>query len=105
MKRIFLFLLVFAVLADAAWLVVIRPSPELRELARLPSRSELTAAGRKIAASAPVRQFLSGELLRPQPLEPLELVPEDALLLIDAADAAAAGQALLSSHFGQTAAP
>ncbi|WP_420208247.1 hypothetical protein [Candidatus Electronema sp. JC] len=102
MKRIFLFLLIFAVLADAAWLVVIRPNPELRELARLPSRSELAAAGRKIAASAPVRQFLSGELLRPQPLEPLELVPEDALLLIDAADAAAAGRTFLNSRFGRT---
>lgn len=102
MKRIFLFLLIFAVLADAAWLVVIRPSPELRALARLPSRSELATAGRKIAASAPVRQLFSGELLRPQPLEPTELVPEDALLLIDAADAAAAGQTFLSSRFGRT---
>ncbi|MGR0481804.1 MAG: hypothetical protein ACTFAL_10480 [Candidatus Electronema sp. V4] len=102
MKRIFLFLLILVVLADAMWLVVIRPSLELRELARLPSRSELATARRKIAASAPVRQFLSGELLRPQPLEPTELVPEDALLLIDAADAAAAGRTFLSSRFGRT---
>ncbi|WP_417912299.1 hypothetical protein [Candidatus Electronema sp. TJ] len=102
MKRIVLFLLIFAVLADAAWLVVIRPSPELRALAQLPSRSELAAAGRKIATSALARQLLSGELLRPHPLEPLELVPEDALLFIDAADAAAAGRTFLNSRLGQT---
>lgn len=102
MKRILLFLLIFAVLADAAWRIVIRPSPELRELARLPSRSELAAAGQEIAASPFVRQFLSGELLRPQPVRPQELVPENALLLIEAADAAAAGRTFASSHFGQT---
>jgi hypothetical protein len=102
MKRIALFLLIFAVTADAVWRIVIRPRPELRELTRLPSRSELAAAGRKIADSQPVRQFLSGELLRPQPLEPLELVPEDAVLLLDSAAAAAAGRTFLNSHFGRT---
>ncbi|CAK8714484.1 MAG: hypothetical protein CDV28_1192 [Candidatus Electronema aureum] len=102
MKRIFLFLFIFLVATDALYCIVIQPQPALREAVRLPTLNELATAGKQIAESRIVRQIVSGDWLRPQPLDPIALVPEEAVLMLDTANAAAAGRAFLSSRFGQT---
>ena len=107
MKRIVPFLLIFLVAADALWCIAIRPRQNeaaalLAEY--LPTRSELATAQQNFAESALFRHAVSGDWLKPQPLDPLELVPEDALLTLDAASAFTAAQSLVSSPFGQTVA-
>jgi hypothetical protein len=104
MRRILFFLLVFPVATDAIYCLALRPRPALQEMVRLPTSSEVAALRQRLAESSLVRHVLSGDWLQPPPLEPLELVPEDALLMIDAQNAGAAGQALLASRFGQTVA-
>jgi hypothetical protein len=101
MKRIILFLLIFLVSTDAVYCIVLRPQ-KIGMTLLLPSRSELAAVGRWLAESRVVHQFISGDWLKPQQLDPLELVPENALLMLDADNALAAGQSLLASPFGQT---
>ncbi len=107
MKRILPFLLIFLVAADAVWCIAVRPRQNeaaalLAEY--LPTRSGLADAQRNLAESAIFRHAVSGDWLKPQPLDPLELVPEDALLTLDAESAFAAAQSLVSSPFGQTVA-
>ncbi|WP_417909137.1 hypothetical protein [Candidatus Electronema sp. PJ] len=107
MKRIFLFLLICLVTADAIYCIVLRPRQQevMTFLAtRLPSRQDLVATGQSLLASPFVRHLVSGDWLKPQPIDPIELVPENALLMLDTENAVAAGQALLNSRFGQTVA-
>lgn len=91
MKRIFLFLLLF-IFTDVGGIV------------QSPSSCNLPVTWRRLTESSFVRHLAIGDWLKSQPLDPLELVPEDALLMIDAKNAVAAGQALLTSRFGQTVA-
>ncbi len=97
MKRILFFLLMTGIAADAVYCTLIRP-----EMSGATFIQALGNHARAVAHSSCVRQFVSGGWLRPQPLDPLALVPQDALLMLDTANAAAAGQAFLKSRFGQT---
>ncbi|CAK8716615.1 DUF3352 domain-containing protein [Candidatus Electronema halotolerans] len=98
MKRRILFLLLLTGVAAAAlYCTVIRP-----KMSGTAFIKTLEGSVREAAHSSCVRQLVSGDWLYPQPLDPLTLVPQDALLMLDTANAAAAGQTFLQSRFGQT---
>jgi hypothetical protein len=97
MKRILFFLLMTGVAAAALCSTVIRPKMNGPTFILA-----LKAGVREAAQSSCVRQLVSGDWLYPQPLDPLALVPQDALLMLDTANAAAAGQIFLKSRLGQT---
>ena len=97
MKRILFFLLLTGVAADAVYCTVIRP--KMSDAAFIKA---LEDCAQSAAHSSCMQQLVSGDWLYPQPLDPLTLVPQDALLMLDTANAAAAGQTFFQSRLGQT---
>ena len=100
MKRILPFLLILGVLIDAVYCTVIRP-----QMSGADFISGLDRDIQELGHSSCAQQFLSGQWLFPQALDPLALVPQDALLMLDTSNAAAIGRTFLGSHFGQTLTP
>ncbi len=97
MKRFILFLLILGVITDALYCTIIRPRMSGAAFVNV-LKNNLQEA----AHSSCVQQLMSGNWLRsPQPLDPLALVPQDTLLMLDTVNAAAAGKTFLNSRFGQ----
>jgi hypothetical protein len=99
MKRRLLFiLLVFFILADGISVLLTPAPPEQPSFGHLSEKQGLQSAGERAAASL-FRRFSSSSWLRRQ-TEPQDLVPQDALLMLEIADAAAAAKAFANSRFG-----
>lgn len=99
MKRhLLLVLLVFFILADGFGSLFRPALPKRLDVVPPSADCGLQSAGER-AFSFAVRQLASADWLRPA--EPLDLVPQDALLLIDMANAAAAAMSFAASPPGR----